>query len=352
MITGGAGFVGSNLAIRLQRDFAPTGTQVFAFDNLKRRGSELNLNRLRDAGIEFIHGDVRCRDDLDAVPEFDLLIECAAEPSVHSGTNGSPRYVLETNLLGTINCLEAVHKNDAAMIFLSTSRVFPIEKLNSLPFEETKDRFSWTETSQIHGFSNRGISESFSLDGPRSFYGVSKLSSEHIIAEYASNYGVKAIVNRCGIIAGPWQMGKVDQGVVTLWVARHTFGRALQYIGFGGVGKQVRDLLHIDDLYTLLCQQIQQPETWDGRVYNVGGGTEISVSLKELTELVNNITKREIPIEPVQQTNPLDVRIYITDSQSVQNDFSWKPEYQLHAIVEDVYNWIQKNQSDLEPILR
>jgi len=351
MITGGAGFVGSNLAIRLQRDFAPTGTQVIAFDNLKRRGSELNLNRLRDAGIEFVHGDVRCRDDLDAAPEFDLLIECAAEPSVQSGADGSPRYVLETNLLGTINCLEAVHKNDAAIVFLSTSRVFPIEKLNSLSFEETESRFSWTETDQISGFSSRGISESFSLNGPRSFYGVSKLSSEQIIEEYASNYGVKAIINRCGIIAGPWQMGKVDQGVVTLWVARHAFERPLQYIGFGGAGKQVRDLLHIDDLYTLLCQQIQQPETWDGRVYNVGGGTEISVSLKELTELVRDTTKREIPIEPVPQTNPLDVRIFITDSQRVQNEFSWKPKHQPQAIVEDVYSWIRKYQSELEPIL-
>lgn len=352
MITGGAGFVGSNLAIRLQRDFAPTGTQVFAFDNLKRRGSELNLNRLRDAGIEFIHGDVRCRDDLVAAPEFDLLIECAAEPSVQSGVDGSPRYVLETNLLGTINCLEAVHKNDAVMVFLSTSRVFPIEKLNSLPFEETENRFSWTETVQMDGFSSRGISESFSLEGPRSFYGVSKLSSEQIIAEYASNYAVKAIVNRCGIIAGPWQMGKVDQGVITLWVARHKFGRPLQYIGFGGAGKQVRDLLHIDDLYTLLYQQIQKPETWDSRVYNVGGGAENSVSLKELTELVRDITRREITIEPVPQTNRLDVRIYITDSQRVRNEFSWKPEYQSQAIVEDVYNWIHKYQSELEPILR
>lgn len=351
MITGGAGFVGSNLAIRLQHDFAPTGTQVFAFDNLKRRGSELNLKRLRDAGIEFIHGDVRCRDDLDAVPEFDLLIECAAEPSVQSGANGSPRYVLETNLLGTINCLEAVHRNEAALVFLSTSRVFPIEKLNSLPFEETDTRYKWTDTDSINGFTSRGISESFSLDGPRSFYGVSKLSSEQIIAEYTSNYGVKAIINRCGIITGPWQMGKVDQGVVTLWVARHTFGRPLQYIGFGGEGKQVRDLLHIDDLYTLLCRQIQQPDTWDARVYNVGGGAEISVSLQELTALVRNTTQREVSIEPVPQTNALDVRIYLSDSRRVQNDFSWKPLYQPQAIVEDIHNWIQMYQSELEPVL-
>ena len=124
-----------------------------------------------------------------------------------------------------------------------------------------------------------GVAEAFPLNGPRSFYGASKLSSELLIAEYVHSYGLKALINRCGVLAGPWQMGKVDQGVVTLWVARHYFRRSLSYCGFGGHGKQVRDVLHVDDLSDLIWKQLQSVNDWDGEVYNVGGGRENSTSL-------------------------------------------------------------------------
>ena len=141
--------------------------------------------------------------------------------------------------------------------------------------------------------------------------------------EYAYSYHMPVLINRCGLLAGPWQMGKADQGVITLWVARHSFGLPLRYIGFGGQGKQVRDLLHIEDLFDLLLRQCTAPTYWDGRPYNVGGGQEVSVSLCELTDLCRKITQRVVPIQSQPMTSPVDVRIYLTDCRRAAQDFQW-----------------------------
>jgi CDP-paratose 2-epimerase len=349
LITGGAGFVGSNLAL-LFRETRPE-IHVTVLDSLKRRGSELNLPRLRAAGIEFRHGDVRCPDDFDDLPPFDLMIDCSAEPSVQAGVTGSPRLILETNLVGTINCLEAVRARSAAVLFLSTSRIYPIAALNNLAFAETDTRFRWVDTQAIPGFSRRGIAESFTLEGARSFYGTSKLAGEQLIREYVYSYGMRAIINRCGVIAGPWQMGKVDQGVITLWVARHYFGRPLRYTGFGGRGKQVRDILHVRDLFDLVQLQLAAPERWDGRIYNVGGGNEVSVSLRELTELCVQETGKSVAIASVPETAGVDLRIYVTDSRTAEVDFGWRPRRDPARIVRDIRAWIEGNQESLQNIL-
>jgi CDP-paratose 2-epimerase len=349
LITGGAGFVGSNLAVLFRERFSRL--KVTAFDNLRRRGSELNLPRLREAGVVFAHGDVRNAEDFSRLPAFDLLIDCSAEPSVHAGSSGSPREVLNINLLGTINCLEAARTAGARFLFLSTSRVYPIAGLNDIPWREEALRFCWMAHSEKAGISALGIREDFPLSGPRSFYGASKLASELLIQEYNHTCGLPALINRCGILTGPWQMGKVDQGVVTLWVARHHFERPLQYIGFGGAGKQVRDLLHIEDLFELLLRQIDTPHAWDGRIYNVGGGPDVSVSLRELTDHCQHITNRSVPITGHDQTNPLDVRIYLTDATRAARDFDWHPERNVQTIVRDIHNWICQHESDLAPLL-
>lgn len=319
LITGGGGFGCSNLALRFRAAYPDRN--VLVFDSLKRRGSELNLPRLAEAGVRFIHGDIRSTDDLDDLPPFDLMIDGSAEPSVQAGLGGSPRGVLETNLVGTINCLEAARVRDAAFLFLSTSRIFPIEPLNALAFTETATRFQWDDRSAVRGFSRHGIAEDFPIDGARSFSGTSKLAGEHLIQEYVYSYGMRALINRCGVLAGPWQMGKVDQGVITLWVARHFFARPLRYTGFGGGGKQVRDLLHVDDLFDLIQRQLGVAAAWDGRIYNVGGGLEVSVSLRELTDLCVAETGQMIPIASVAETSGVDLRIYVTDARRVQADF-------------------------------
>jgi CDP-paratose 2-epimerase len=349
LITGGAGFVGSNLALLFREARRDLGVMVL--DSLKRRGSELNLPRLRAAGVEFRHGDIRSTDDFDDLPPFDLMIDCSAEPSVQAGLGGSPRAVLGTNLVGTINCLEAARTRGAAFLFLSTSRIYPIEALNDLPFTETDTRFRWDDVAGIPGFSGRGVAEGFTLDGARSFYGTSKLAGEQLIQEYVFNYGMRALIDRCGVIAGPWQMGKVDQGVITLWVARHYFGRPLRYTGFGGLGKQVRDVFHVHDLFDLLLLQLEVPERWDGRIYNVGGGNDGSVSLRELTGLCVQETGKTVPIAPVPETTGVDLRIFVTDTRKAEADFGWRPTRDPARIVRDIRAWIEEHKETLESIL-
>ena len=219
LITGGAGFVGSNLACFLKREFR--SWKVVSFDNLHRRGSELNLPRLKDAGVSFVHGDIRNKEDLQQVGNFDLLIECSAEPSVLAGYDESPEYLINTNLMGTINCLEKCRLTKADVIFLSTSRVYPMDLINNLKYDEDETRFELASRQEIAGVSEYGFSEELSLNGIRSLYGGTKLCSEIILQEYTAVYGIRGIINRCGVLTGPWQMGKIDQGFVALWVARH-----------------------------------------------------------------------------------------------------------------------------------
>ncbi len=348
LITGGAGFVGANLALNFRRAYPDL--RVTAFDSLKRRGGELNLPRLKAAGVEFVHGDVRSPADLAELPPFDLFLDCAAEPSVQAGLHGSPTGVLETNLVGSLHSFEAARRHGAAIVLLSTSRVYPIGRLNGLPFEEGATRFRWIDRGGTAGFSTAGIAEEFSTDGPRSYYGASKLASELVLQEYAANHGVPALINRCGILTGPWQMGKVDQGVTALWVARHYFGVGLRYTGYGGAGKQVRDMLHVDDLFDLLVKQIERAGEWRGQVYNVGGGNEVSTSLCELTETCRRSTGRTIPIANVPETSPVDLRIYVTDARRVQAEYGWKPTRDVPRIVDDIRAWIAANEAQLRPM--
>lgn len=300
LITGGAGFVGSALGLGLAQRYPEW--QITALDNLKRRGSELNLPRLKQAGIRFVHGDVRNPEDLDpGVLQPDLILECSAEPSVLAGY-ASPGYVLQTNLVGTINCLELARQTQADFIFLSTSRVYPIGNLSALKFKETQTRFQLLEQQDLPGVSCEGISEEFPLHGARSLYGATKLASELLVAEYAEAYGLRSLINRCGVLTGPWQMGKVDQGVFALWMAFHYFQRSLKYIGYGGTGKQVRDFLHVSDLLNLIDLQIHQLSKLAGQTFNVGGGANNTLSLCETTLLCQDICGHSIPITPLPGT--------------------------------------------------
>jgi CDP-paratose 2-epimerase len=270
LIPGGAGFVSSSLALGLKRSHPDWN--IICLDNLRRRGSELNLPRFKAMDIQFVHGDVRSPADLEvAQANITTIIDCSAEPSVLAGFS-SPQYVLQTNLLGTINLLELARQTQARMLFLSTSRVYPIHSLKQLHFAEGNTRFDLATEQPMVGASGRGIAEDFGLSGARSLYGTTKLASELLIEEYRDAYGLPAIVNRCGVLTEPWQMGKVDQGVFVMWVTTHYFQKSLSYIGFSGTGKQVRDLLHVDDLLRLVDYQLAHFATLDGEIFNVGGG--------------------------------------------------------------------------------
>jgi CDP-paratose 2-epimerase len=350
LIAGGAGFVGSNLATRYKADHPDV--RVIALDSLKRRGSELALSRLAAAGVEFVHADIRCREDFDELAGFDLLIDCSAEPSVQVGLSGAPDYMIQTNLVGTINLLELARRNDAAFLFLSTSRVYPLDRLNRLALTQTDTRLEWADATAEKGLSAAGLTESFPLDGPRSLYGASKLSGELLLQEYAYTYEMPAMINRCGVLTGPWQMGRVDQGFVTLWVSRHLFAdRPLSYIGYGGTGKQVRDILHIDDLYDLIDAQLRHEAAWDASPFNIGGGKDVSVSLVELTALCNEITGAEREIGSQPETSTVDIPIYLSDCERARRVFGWRPERTPEDIVTDIHDWIRANKSELRRIM-
>lgn len=349
IVTGGCGFLGSSLCLKLKQKYPKYS--IVAFDNLKRRGSEINLIDLSSNHIEFIHGDIRNVEDLESIGDFDVLVDASAEPSVTSGLDNNPNFVINNNLYGSINCFNLCLKNNAKLVFVSTSRVYPIDEVNSISFYEEQTRFSIAELQNKIGVTKLGISEKLSLSGPRSFYGSTKLSAEILIQEYSEFYGIKASIIRFGVIAGPRQMGKIDQGVATLWMAKHYWKKELKYIGFNGSGKQVRDILHINDAIDLIDLQIHNIELFSNKIFNVGGGLSNSLSLLEMTMICEDITGNKIKINPEKENRSADMRIYISDNTKIQNEINWIPKHNVNTIFKDIFYWINSNESKLKKIL-
>jgi CDP-paratose 2-epimerase len=237
--------------LSLKRD--KSASAVVAFDNLKRRGTELALRRLAAGGVEFRHGDIRNPEDLADTGSFDLLVECSAEASVQAGLYGEERYLINTNLIGTTNCLDHARRHDAAVVFLSTSRIYPIAPLRELPLGSSRNSVCGLRVEYRARVVSSRQDGKLPLIGSRPLYRATTLLLGADYCAYIALYGLHAVINRCGVLTGPWQ-GKVDQGFIILWAARHRFGGARSYNGFGGAGLQVRDVLHVEDL----CRLIQQ----------------------------------------------------------------------------------------------
>jgi len=327
------------------------GADVTVLDNLRRRGSELNIQKFNDLGIRFVHGDIRNQGDLNSLDgDFDLLIEASSESSVHAGSDGSPDYVIETNLGGTIHCLNFARRRVRDMIFLSTSRVYSIGPLRQINLGEGPTRFTIEEEQTLTGVSQEGISEDFTTSLPRSLYGATKLASELLLQEFVEMYGLRAVVYRCGVIAGPGQFGRVDQGVFTLWVAHHYFKQPLRYTGFGGTGKQVRDLLHPSDLFALIRKQLTRMGEDAGKIFNVGGRRGISTSLCEWTALCQTIVGNHIPVSSQAETAAVDIPLYISDCRRVSAELGWQPAKSVETIVAEIFDWIHQNEGSLKPI--
>jgi CDP-paratose 2-epimerase len=346
LVTGGAGFVGSSLALHLKGHMPRS--RIVCMDNLYRRGSELNVPRLQAAGIEFTKGDIRAAGEFPPGP-FEFILECSAEPSVLAGYGESPDYLMETNLMGAYRCLEQARQWKSNFIFLSTSRIYPISTLEKHPWTEQPTRFAWRDVPGA-AISSRGVTENCPLEAARSLYGWTKYAAESLIEEYRAGFGLRAAVNRCSVIAGPWQMGKVDQGVVALWVLRHYFDKPLKYIGYGGAGKQVRDMLHVSDLCELIEEQISNFEKWDGWLGNGGGGLEISASLQELTVLCQKIVGKTVPIAAEPENRQADLRIFLADCSKLFSRTQWRPKRGVERIIIDVFEWVRANEKDLKTI--
>jgi CDP-paratose 2-epimerase len=345
LVTGGAGFIGSNVAVGLARRW-PRWTLV-ALDNLRRRGSEMNIARLREVEVQFVHGDIRVLDDVLAAGEFDAVVDCSAESSVLAGGD----YVVQANLVGAYHCLELARRCGAQIVFLSTSRVYPVKTLAALGYVDAGSRFELDPEQAIVGASESGIAEDFPLEGARTLYGATKLAAELLIEEYRATYGIQAVINRCGVVAGPWQMGKSDQGVFAYWMLAHRFDRPLNYIGFGGSGKQVRDLLHVDDLLDLVDRQLAAPATWDGVTVNVGGGRACSLSLIEATALCAEISGRAVTVGSSPGNRPGDIPIYLSDCTRLFALTDWRPRRGTREILTDIHSWIVGHEAALAATL-
>jgi len=349
LITGGAGFAGSNIACHLANALNPV--QILVLDNLSRRGSELNLPRLQATGVEFVKGDIRRAADLEELPHVDWVIDCSADPSVLSGYGSSPREIVETNFVGTLNTLEYVRKCGARLMFLSTSRIYSLPALNRIRLKQGSTRLELDDHQTEPGVSSAGIAEGFSTQGPRSFYGMTKLASEMLIEEYGYGYNIPFIINRCGLLAGPWQMGKIDQGIIAFWVFNYLFGKEVSFIGFGGEGRQVRDFLHIDDLCRLVADQLISPEKYQGHALNVGGGVEFSCSLRELDQQCRDATGRTITVHSNPATRTADIPYYVSDCRKLFAITDWRPRLDLPRTVKDIATWAMAHRDALKAVV-
>ncbi len=351
LITGGCGFIGSNLAV----DLVSRGYAVTVLDNLSRRGSEFLRARVLAHGVTVVHGDIRDPENLKGLGgDFALMIECSAESSAQTGSGpGDARYLLDVNLLGAINCFEWARERKVPVIFFSSSRIYPYDRINACRYVENETRFDLAQSSS--GITPVGVQVQMPLDGVRTLYGASKLSAELILREYGARYELPSIINRCGVVAGPWQLGKIDQGVFTFWLASHFFKRPLNYTGFGGLGKQVRDLLHVDDLSSLVARQVQclvdDDPVFRGEVFNVGGSAGVTLSLKETTAICAQLTGHRLEIGSVAPTRPGDLIWYVTDNGRTAEAFDWKPSRSAQDILQDTFQWIRGHADDLKDIM-
>lgn len=347
LITGICGFAGYTIA-RGFRDFRPSW-EIYGIDNLVRAGSELNRLSLKKMGVRFYHGDIRNFSDLQILPRCDWIVDAAANPSVLAGVNNltSSRQLIEHNMLGTVQILEWARNNSAGLIILSTSRVYSICALSAIPMHVQGNRFVPDLKTPITGIGTEGVTEAFSTDPPLSLYGASKRASEILALEYANAFQLPVFINRCGVLAGPNQFGRGDQGIFSFWIHSWFRKRPLKYIGFGGSGFQVRDCLHARDLVPLLITQLENHRADIPRVLNVSGGLRQSASLRELSLWCEERFGPHI-VDSEENNRPYDVPWLVLDANEAAKIWNWSPQVSLEDTWEEIAQHAQQNPDWLE----
>jgi CDP-paratose 2-epimerase len=340
VIFGGAGFIGSNLAEHLLKS---TGAQVHIFDNLTRSGVQHNLESLEKiAGssrrLEITVGDVRDAAKVERVVRHATEVyHFAAQVAVTSSIS-DPRHDFEVNALGTFNVLEAVRKTRYRpfMLFTSTNKVYG--DLACLPLRTLASRYEFEHS--------HGISESQPLDF-HSPYGCSKGAADQYVRDYARIYGIPSVVFRMSCIAGPRQFGNEDQG----WVA-HFLYSALQGapLVLYGDGRQIRDVLCVDDLVRAFDAVRENIASTRGQIYNVGGGLRNTISLLELIQEIEAFTGKKCCYE-LAGTRPGDQLVYVTDFGRLQRDTGWTPQLNVRQTLGRIYSWWKANRKLLLPAL-
>ena len=334
IVTGGCGFIGSNICIFLKN----LSFKVISVDNLSKTYSKINLKRLNNLNIKNYNIDISNKNKFVKLSfKSDIIIDCCADPAVESSRKDIYSNI-NNNLITTYNVLEKAKKDNSKLIFLSTSRIYPIK--------DSYKKFSFFYKKKKKDLFN----EESNTNGPKTIYGFSKLSSEMLIKEYNYAFKIDYLINRCGLITGPWQFGKVEQGLVSLWLWKHlNKDNNLYYKGYNGSGNQIRDILFIKDLCELVYLQIKKFKKIKNQTFCVGGGIKNSVNLNQLTKICEEITKNKLKIKYDLDTSIYDIPFYITSLNKLEKYYKWLPKTDLKIGLYAILEWMKKNHTLIKP---
>ncbi len=334
IVTGGCGFVGSSLCLFLKKNIK--NSQILSIDNLSKSYSKYNQkillkNKIKNKNINL--GKFNSLENLKF--KADYIIDCSAEPAVEISKRKVVQ-VIESNFLSTLNILEKSREDNSKIIFVSSSRVYPI-KISYEKFKKYKKYKKHFPYSEKADFSKQ-----------KSIYGFTKYSSEKLIEEYNLSNNIKYIINRCGLISGPGQYGKVEQGLVSLWMWRHLNKINVTYLGHGGKGEQLRDVLFIEDFCKLLLKQLKYFKLFENNIFCVGGGKANVINLKKLTEMCKTITNNKVKVFQKSKTSIYDIPYYVTSLKKIKKLCGWQPKVDLNKGLREIYNWMILNRHKIK----
>lgn len=334
LITGGCGFLGSNLAA----DAIARGDEVVVFDNLYRNGSRDNLLWLQGLGrFQFQHGDIRNQNDVNRIVskcQPDSIFHLAGQVAMTTSIS-DPRMDFEVNVMGTHNLLEAVrlHSKDSIVVYSSTNKVYG--DLEQFTYEETESRYQCVERPN-------GFDESTQLEF-HSPYGCSKGAADQYMLDYARIFGLKTVVFRHSSMYGGRQFATYDQGWVG-WFCQKAIetsqGKLKEAFTISGNGKQVRDVLHAEDMKRLYMAAVNNIEKAKGQAFNIGGAIDNSLSLLELFGLLEKLLNIEMTYTklPVRES---DQRVFVANIQKAKNLLSWAPQVSAKEGVTKMVDWLK-----------
>ncbi len=333
LVTGGAGFIGSNIA-----DFyLKKGAEVIIFDNMCRRGVEKNAEWLKGRkGLIIVKGDICNYDDLlRHAKDADIIFHTAAQVGVTTSVK-DPRTDFTINALGTLNLLEAARnsRSDPVVVYTSTNKVYG-NNVNKIPVVKKETRYEFSGEKFRHG-----IPEDFPADAnEHTPYGSSKYTGDIYTRDYAAVFGLKTIVFRQSCIYGEHQQGCLDQGWVD-FIMRSAMRNEL--VTIFGDGLQVRDILHISDLLKAFASATENTQKTKGEAYNIGGGPENTISILELLSMLRGFG---LPVKhSFGSWRPFDQKVYISDIRKAYSDFGWKPLVSKEEGIKRQYEWIKKEE--------